>query len=135
MSVIREADALPTAELAGQALRHESAHLHVTGRAQYADDIPLPAGTLHAAFGLSRVAHARIRQLDLSPVLAAPGVVAVGLPSDIPGENNYGSVVHDDPIFTDTLVQFAGQPMFAVAAMLPLMLVLLRLGDLHADAG
>lgn len=116
MSVIREADALPTAELAGQALRHESAHLHVTGRAQYADDIPLPAGTLHAAFGLSRVAHARIRQLDLSPVLAAPGVVAVGLPSDIPGENNYGSVVHDDPIFTDTLVQFAGQPMFAVAA-------------------
>ena len=116
MSVIRESDALPTAELAGQSLRHESAHLHVTGRAQYADDIPLPAGTLHAVFGLSRVAHARIRQLDLSPVLAAPGVVAVGLPSDIPGENNYGSVVHDDPIFTDTLVQFAGQPMFAVAA-------------------
>ena len=116
MSVIRESDALPTAELAGQSLRHESAHLHVTGRAQYADDIPLPAGTLHAAFGLSRVAHARIRQLDLSAVLAAPGVVAVGLPSDIPGENNYGSVVHDDPIFTDTLVQFAGQPMFAVAA-------------------
>lgn len=32
---------------------HESAHLHVSGRATYTDDIPLVAGTLHAALGLS----------------------------------------------------------------------------------
>ena len=59
--------------------RHESAHLHVSGRALYADDIPLPANTLHAAFGLSNVAHGRIRELDLAAVLAFPGVVAVAL--------------------------------------------------------
>ena len=40
----------------------------------------------------------------------------VALPADIPGENNYGSVLHDDPIFADSLVQYAGQPLFAVAA-------------------
>jgi xanthine dehydrogenase large subunit len=43
-------------------------------------------------------------------------VIAVALPADIPGENNYGGVVHDDPIFADALVQYAGQPLFAVAA-------------------
>jgi len=102
--------------LAGKALRHESAHLHVTGRALYCDDIALPANTLHAAFGLSTIAHGNIRSLDVSEVRSSPGVVAVALPTDIPGENNYGSVLHDDPIFADRLVQYAGQPLFAVAA-------------------
>jgi xanthine dehydrogenase large subunit len=100
----------------GQPLRHESAHLHVSGRAQYCDDVPLPANTLHAAFGISRVAHGRIRALDLAPVRASAGVVAVAGPAEVPGENNYGGIVHDDPIFTDQQVQYAGQPLFAVAA-------------------
>jgi xanthine dehydrogenase large subunit len=96
--------------------RHESAHLHVSGRALYADDIPLPANTLHAAFGLSSIAHGRIRTMDLGAVLEYPGVVAVALAADVPGENNYGSAVHDDPIFAPDLVQYVGQPLFAVAA-------------------
>jgi xanthine dehydrogenase large subunit len=102
--------------LAGQPLRHESAHLHVSGRALYCDDIPLPANALHAAFGISRVAHARIRSMNLEWVRDAPGVVTLALPGDVPGENNYGSVLHDDPIFAEGLVQYAGQPLFAVAA-------------------
>ena len=100
----------------GQSVRHESAHLHVSGQALYADDIGLPASTLHAAFGTSRIAHGRIIKLDLSRVLAAPGVIAVALPGDIPGDNNYGGIVHDDPIFAEGLVQHLGQPLFAVAA-------------------
>ena len=96
--------------------RHESAHLHVSGRALYADDIALPADALHAAFGISAIAHGHIRTLDLAPVLASPDVFSVAVASDIPGENNYGSVLHDDPIFADGLVQYAGQPLFAVAA-------------------
>lgn len=101
---------------AGQPLRHESAHLHVSGRALYCDDIPLPANTLHAAFGLSRIAHGLIRNIDLGDASRAPGVVAVATAQDIPGENNYGSVLHDDPIFAGPLIQYAGQPLFAVAA-------------------
>ena len=96
--------------------RHESAHLHVSGGALYADDIALPADALHAAFGISAIAHGRIRTLDLAPVLASPEVLSAAVASDIPGENNYGSVLHDDPIFADGLVQYAGQPLFAVAA-------------------
>jgi xanthine dehydrogenase large subunit len=100
----------------GEPYPHDSAHLHVTGKALYCDDIPLPAAALHAAFGISTVSHARITDLDLKPVLASPGVVAVAVSSDVPGENNYGGAVHDDPIFADSLVQYAGQPVFAVVA-------------------
>jgi xanthine dehydrogenase large subunit len=105
-----------SARVIGEPLAHDSAHLHVTGKALYCDDIALPATTLHAAFGISSISHGRIRELDLAPVMATPGVVAVARPADIPGENNYGGAVHDDPIFADGLVQYVGQPMFAVAA-------------------
>jgi len=54
--------------------------------------------------------------MDLAPVLASPGAVAVTSAADVPGENNYGSAVHDDPIFAAGLVQYAGAPLFAVAA-------------------
>ncbi|HEY0767897.1 MAG TPA: xanthine dehydrogenase molybdopterin binding subunit, partial [Steroidobacteraceae bacterium] len=104
------------AELLGRAHPHDSAHLHVTGQALYTDDIALPANTLHGAFGISTIAHGRILTLDLAPVLAGAAVTAVVRAADIPGENNYGSAVHDDPIFADRLVQYAGQPLFAVAA-------------------
>ncbi len=100
----------------GAGLAHESAHLHVTGRATYIDDLPVPAGTLHAALGLSTVAHGRIRHLDLSAVLAAPGVRAVITAADIPGVNDCGPVKHDDPILCEGEILFHGQPLFAVAA-------------------
>ncbi len=95
---------------------HDSAHLHVSGRARYVDDIPLPPDTLHGAFGLSSVAHGRVTRLDLAPVKAASGVIAVFTAGDVPGENNYGAAVHDDPIFAPGLVQHVGQPLFGVAA-------------------
>ncbi len=100
----------------GLALPHDSASLHVSGAATYTDDVPEPQGLLHLAVGLSGKAHARIRRLDLSAVKAAPGVVAVMTADDIPGENNCGPVVKDDPILAPGLVQYAGQAVFAVAA-------------------
>lgn len=105
---------LPAQGGVGVALRHESAHLHVAGEAAYTDDILEARGTLHAAFGLSQRAHARIRSMDLAPVRAAPGVVAVLTAADIPGENNVGPILHDDPILADGEVQYFGQPVFLV---------------------
>jgi xanthine dehydrogenase large subunit len=100
----------------GKALPHDSAHLHVSGRAAYTDDLPEPQGLLHVAIGMSSVAHAHIRSIDLEPVLASDGVFATCTATDIVGENNYGSIVKDDPLFADGLVQYIGQPLFAVAA-------------------
>ncbi|MDH4047205.1 MAG: xanthine dehydrogenase molybdopterin binding subunit [Gammaproteobacteria bacterium] len=101
---------------AGSAVPHDSAHLHVSGEATYTDDILEPRGLLHLAVGMSQKAHARIRQLDLSAVRSAPGVVAVMTADDIPGENNCGPVVKDDPILAPGLVQYVGQALFVVAA-------------------
>ncbi|HRD35539.1 MAG TPA: xanthine dehydrogenase molybdopterin binding subunit, partial [Rhodocyclaceae bacterium] len=95
---------------------HESAHLHVSGEARYVDDLPELAGTAHAALGLSAQAHARLAAIDLDAVRATPGVVGVVLASDIPGRNDCGPIIHDDPILADGLVQFVGQPIFAVVA-------------------
>ncbi len=93
---------------------HESAHLHVAGAAPYVDDLPELAGTLHAALGLSPVAHGRITALHLDTVRALPGVVAVLSAADIPGPNDCGPIVHDDPILADGEVRYVGQPVFAV---------------------
>ncbi len=95
---------------------HESAHLHVTGEALYVDDLPEPQGLLHAAMGVSSQAHARLTSLDLGPVRDAPGVVAVVTARDIPGLNDYGAIVADDPILASTRVEYVGQAIFAVAA-------------------
>ncbi|HRD97186.1 MAG TPA: xanthine dehydrogenase molybdopterin binding subunit, partial [Rubrivivax sp.] len=88
----------PVVTAVGQSLPHESAHLHVAGAAPYTDDLPEAAGTLHAALGLSPLAHGLIEALDLAPIRAMPGVVAVLSAADIPGRNDCGALVHDDPI-------------------------------------
>ncbi|WP_424932406.1 xanthine dehydrogenase molybdopterin binding subunit [Amaricoccus macauensis] len=98
-------------------LRHDSAIKHVTGRAEYCDDIAEPAGTLHAYLGLSTRAHAKIVAVDLEAVKAAPGVVGVLTADDIPGVNDVSPTGrHDEPIFATEKVEFWGQPMFAVVA-------------------
>ena len=100
----------------GRARPHESAVLHVLGQATYTDDIRETAGTLHAALGLSGRAHARILGIDLEQVAASRGVVAVLTAQDIPGLNDCGPIIHDDPILADGLVQYVGQPVFIVVA-------------------
>ena len=98
------------------AVAHESAHLHVNGDATFVDDIPQQEGTLHTAFYLSEKAHAKIKSIDYSQVESSPGIVTILTAKDIPGENNCGPVMKDDPILADGIVNFVGQPVFAVIA-------------------
>jgi xanthine dehydrogenase large subunit len=96
---------------------HESAHLHVTGEATYTDDIREPQGTLHAALGLSPVAHGRLVGIDLERLRAEPGVAAVFSAADIPALNDCGPIVKgDDPILAQGVVHYLGQPIFVVVA-------------------
>ncbi|GAB4557894.1 MAG: xanthine dehydrogenase molybdopterin binding subunit [Rhizobacter sp.] len=111
-----EAQALSAGARVGISRPHESAHLHVAGEAAYIDDLPELAGTLHAALGLSPVAHGRLLAIDADAVRAMPGVVAVLTAADIPGPNDCGSIVHDEPILADGELRYLGQPVFAVIA-------------------
>ena len=105
---------VPNGTAAGKPLPHESARLHVAGEATYIDDQPELAGTLQAALGLSPVAHGRLKGIDLAALRALPGVVDVITAADIPGLNDCGAIVHDDPILADGTVHYLGQPVFAV---------------------
>lgn len=100
----------------GAALPHDSAPLHVTGQARYVDDVPLPAGTLHLAFGLSTCAHGEITGLDLSAVRAAPGVVMVLSAADFAEMPDCSPSTHDEPLLATGTVHYAGQPVFLVVA-------------------
>ena len=100
----------------GHSIAHESAHKHVRGAAEYVDDLPLLPGTLFVATGQSTKPHARIIALDLSAVKSAPGVVDVIVQSDIPGKVDVAPVYAGDPLLAGDLVEFIGQPIFAVAA-------------------
>ena len=86
----------------GTSAPHESAGLHVSGEATYVDDIPEMAGTRYIALGLSQRAHAQIVSIDLDAVKASAGVVAVFTAQDIPGRNDCGPIIQDDPILVPT---------------------------------
>ena len=62
--------------LVGTSLPRQDGPDKITGRARYAGDQVLP-GMLYARLVLSPYAHARILNIDTSPALALPGVVAV----------------------------------------------------------
>jgi len=112
---VAASDTAPWAEV-GQPRIHESAILHVLGEATYTDDVPELRGTLHAALGLSQKAHAKVNAINLDAVKQSTGVVAVYTAADIPGLNDCGPIIHDDPILADGLAQYVGQPLFIVIA-------------------
>jgi xanthine dehydrogenase large subunit len=99
-----------------RALPHDSGAKHVQGAAEYIDDIPEPAGTLHVAVGGSPAARGTIRRIDLSEAREFPGVVAVITATDIPGKNDVSPVNADEEVLAQSRVEFHGQPVFAVIA-------------------
>lgn len=99
----------------GKSITHESAHLHVSGKANYVDDIPEVEGTLYAGLGLAEIAHGKIINMDLSAVWQAEGVVSVLTGIELL-HNNCGPVVADEPIIATDTVSFFGQVIFVVVA-------------------
>ncbi len=98
------------------AVGHDSAIGHVTGAARYIDDVPTLPGTLEAVLVLSPHAHARIRSIDLTRATAAPGVSVAVTAADIPGRNDIAPIRSDEPALAVGVVEYAGQPVAAVAA-------------------
>jgi xanthine dehydrogenase large subunit len=100
----------------GKATPHESAKLHLTGKALYIDDIAAPQGCLHAYVGMANVASGLLKSQDLTNVANALGVVDVITVKDIPGQTDIGPVFSGDALLVDERIDYFGQPLFAVAA-------------------
>ena len=81
---------------------HDSAKLHVTGRAIYVDDIPVPSNCLHILLGMSRIANGKIMEMELNDVKKMPGIIDVITAKDIPGKNDASPIIKK----TDTANNF-----------------------------
>ncbi len=97
-------------------IKHESAIQHVTGEAVYIDDIPVDDRLLVGHVVYSKYARANIKSFDLSEAKKIPGVHAVLCYKDIPGENQMGPVIKDEPCLAEGEVNFIGQAIFLIAA-------------------
>lgn len=89
---------------------------HVTGRSVYVDDIPVMEGVLFVKVFDSPVAHGKIRNIEFSNAEQIPGIVKIFSYKDIPGENQIGGIIPDEPFLADHEVHYRGQPVLLVVA-------------------
>ena len=89
---------------------------HVTGRSIYVDDIPMMEGALFVKVFDSPNAHAIIKSIDFTAAEQMPGIVKIFSYKDIPGENQLGGIIADEPFLADTEVHFQGQPILLIVA-------------------
>jgi xanthine dehydrogenase large subunit len=100
----------------GASLLHESGLRHASGEARYVDDLPPPPGLLVGQAVASPHAHARILRKDAARAREVPGVAAVLFAEDVPGENQVGPVVADEPLLAESEVFCEGQAVALVVA-------------------
>ena len=106
----------------GKSVKRSDTLEKVTGSAIYAGDIALP-GMLHGKIKRCEIAHAKIKHIDTSKVLALKGVKAVLTHENVPNVLHYGSphprsasCTKDQYIFDDR-VRYWGEGVAAVAAV------------------
>ena len=95
---------------------HDSAIKHVSGKSVYIDDIPVNSQLLHGHVLYSPHAHARIKSIDITEAKNLKGIHAILQAQDIPGQNQMGPVIHDEPCLADQTVNCVGQAILLIAA-------------------
>lgn len=89
---------------------------HVTGRSIYVDDIPVMEGMLYVKVFDSPIAHGRITNIDFSEAKQMEGIVKIFSCKDVPGENQIGGIIPDEPLLAYNEVHFRGQPVLLIVA-------------------
>ncbi|MCK5131370.1 MAG: molybdopterin-dependent oxidoreductase [Candidatus Sabulitectum sp.] len=97
-------------------MKHFDAMLHVKGKSIFTGDIPEPEGTLHAAVFTSSCAHGKVLSVNTSEAEALPGVIKIITAENIPGENETGNIIMDEPLLAGETVHFIGEPVAIVLA-------------------
>lgn len=92
---------------------------HTRGESTFVDDLPESADLLHGALFSSPIAHGKLCSVDCSAAEGMDGVQRVFLAADVPGENQIGAIVPDEPLFADGEVHHVGQVIALVVADTP----------------
>ena len=85
------------------------------GRAKFTADY-IQKGTIVVKVVRSTQPHARIKRLDVDGALRTPGVHAVLTASDVPGLNQIGYAIPDQPFLNGEKVHYIGDPIALVCA-------------------
>ena len=99
----------------GKSEVRKDARAKVTGAAQYVADMPLD-DVLHGIVVRSSIHHGRILSIDIATAQDVEGVVRVLTAEDIPGEQKFGALIHDQPALASNLVRHYGEPLALVIA-------------------
>ncbi len=94
----------------------ESAEKHITGESVFIEDMEVNRKMLHGKVVYSKLAHALIRRIDTADALKVAGVHCILTSGDIPGENQMGPVILDEPCLAANEVTFIGQAIVLIAA-------------------
>jgi len=76
----------------------------------------IPKGTAVLKILRSTQPHALIKRIDATPALSLPGVDAVLTAKDVPGENQIGYALPDQPFLNNVKVHYIGDPIAIVVA-------------------
>lgn len=98
--------------------RHHIMLERLSGKARYTDDLHFE-GMLYGRAFRSPLPHAEVVSVDVSEAEKMPGVVRVLTAKDVPGENVYGLLVPDQPVFCDRVVRYVGDCLALVVAETP----------------
>jgi xanthine dehydrogenase D subunit len=99
----------------GESLRRPDGIPKVTGEFAYSSDL-WADGMLWGATLRSPHPRARIREVNIAPALALPGVHAILTHEDVPGRKVYGLEIPDQPVLAWDQVRYQGEPVAIVAA-------------------
>ena len=97
-------------------MKNIDANGHVRGESLFIDDIITKRNCLYAAVLAADVAHANNVKIDTSEAEKLQGVVKVILASDIPGDNQIGGILLDEPLLAENEIHFQGMPLAIVIA-------------------
>ena len=99
-----------------QSIINLDSYTHVRGESLYVDDVNIRQGTLHGVVFDSPKAHGKIRHIDYSKAEALEGVERIFTYKDVPGENQIGGIIPDEPLFAEDEVHFWGMPIALIVA-------------------
>ncbi|WP_458628765.1 xanthine dehydrogenase molybdopterin binding subunit [Winogradskyella sp. PC D3.3] len=99
-----------------QSIKNLDSYTHVRGESLYVDDVNIRQGTFHAVVFDSPKAHGKIKHIDYSKAEALEGVERIFTYKDVPGENEIGGIIADEPLFAEDEVHFWGMPIALIVA-------------------
>ncbi|MBU2927704.1 xanthine dehydrogenase molybdopterin binding subunit [Winogradskyella psychrotolerans] len=99
-----------------QSIKNLDSYTHVRGESLYVDDVNIRQGTFHAVVFDSPKAHGKIKSIDYSKAEALDGVERIFTYKDVPGKNEIGGIIPDEPLFAEHEVHFWGMPIALIIA-------------------